>query len=157
MEPDDREPARHPTVPSRITLSASVGRHQLPWGLQRGAFGAAGSHGPRQDSRRGGAWAQLALVQVEFVLGVALLWRPSIRVLRWAAMTLFAVFLAALVLMLREGRTSCGCGGGWIRVSPWVALGVDSWVVLLLAAGLAAESRLGSTPGPSCPVAAAGE
>ena len=125
--------------------------------MLKGSSAALGQIVATTEPAWGGPWAQIALVQVEFVLGVALLWRPSNRVLRWAAMTLFAVFLAALVLMLREGRTSCGCGGGWIRVSPWVALCVDSWVVVLLAAGLAVESRLGSKPGPSCPVAAAGE
>lgn len=125
--------------------------------LLKGSSAALGQVVATTEPAWGGPWAQVALVQIEFALGMALLWCPRSRLLRWAVMALFVVFITALVLMLSEGRTSCGCGGRWIRISPWVALGVDSWVVLLLAAGLAVESRLGSKPGPSYPVAAAGE
>ena len=90
----------------------------------------------------GGPWAQIALVEIEFVLGMALRLYPRHPLLRVAAMLLFSIFIVALVFMLREGRTSCSCAGGWIRISPWVALAVDFCAAGLLAAGLAFEARL---------------
>ncbi|MBI1900063.1 MAG: hypothetical protein HYS13_02965 [Planctomycetia bacterium] len=75
--------------------------------------------------------AQFAAIQLEALLGAWLLLGGRSGAARRAAVAFFAlVSLLSLYAALR-GQRSCGCFG-IIAVSPWITLGVDALILVLL-------------------------
>lgn len=134
-----------------VTVARVVGVVLVTAAILKGSDTLLGRVVATADPPWGGPWLQVGLIEVEFLLGAALLLWPRWRLPRAAAILLFGAFIVALGLMLREGRTSCGCGGGWLRVSPLVALVFDTAAFLALVllhplgrhgrAGVAAATR----------------
>jgi hypothetical protein len=90
-------------------------------------MGVAEGFGPLASPR-----GRLVAVEVEALLGVALLLGLGSRLL-WIVALLFFSGLAGMSLYMGiEGQPSCGCFGRSIGFSPWYALGLDLTAVASL-------------------------
>lgn len=86
-------------------------------------------------------WFQVVLIEVEFVLGAALLLQIQPRLCKVLAIGLFTAFLSTVLPQAIEGRVSCACLGN-VELSPWLAAGVDLASLLLLFCWPARNLRL---------------
>lgn len=74
---------------------------------------------------------QSAQVAGEWVLGVWLISGVWPRLVRWVAMSCFAVFFVVSLTKCVQGDACCGCFG-MVEVSPWVTAVFNALAVLLL-------------------------
>lgn len=86
-------------------------------------------------------WQQLALIELEALLGVWLLSGQAWRFARWAGFLFFTAAAGASIYLAISGQSSCGCFGQ-VQASPRVALAIDlaALVGLVLARGKPSES-----------------
>jgi hypothetical protein len=88
---------------------------------------------------------QVALVGLEFVLALWLLWGKH-AVGSWVlALAAFTAFLAINVYLVRVGEVSCGCFGK-LPVKPWTALAIDAAALGALLLGRPDLTLLWSRP-----------
>jgi hypothetical protein len=87
---------------------------------------------------------QIALVEVEIILGIWLLWGKN-PVGAWlVSLVLFSAFAAASFYQGWIGEASCGCFGR-VSVNPWITFGLDLVVLAALVVGrppLKTEGRI---------------
>jgi hypothetical protein len=79
----------------------------------------------------GGVWSQLILIEVELVVGLALLFAIRLDWMRVAGLALFAVFLVAAGFQAIAGARSCACLGR-LEINPWVMVTLDSCILAVL-------------------------
>src|SRR5262249_6177654 len=78
---------------------------------------------------------QLAIIEFEVFLGVWL-WTGQYPIGAWlAGIATFAAFAGVSMYLGLIGQSSCGCAGGFVKISPWVAFAIDLTVVSLLGLG----------------------
>lgn len=76
-------------------------------------------------------WAQVALVQVELILGTWLISGIAPRFSHIAAILAFSCFLAAASYQVVQQARSCGCFGP-VRLDPRITVGLDAAVLIAL-------------------------
>jgi hypothetical protein len=76
--------------------------------------------------------AQVAVIQVEGLLGLWLLTGLYLRAARWVALALFTALAGVSLFLGMSGESSCGCLGR-LKVNPWLTFAVDLTVVVVLA------------------------
>jgi hypothetical protein len=76
--------------------------------------------------------AQIAVIQIEALIGLWLLTGVYPHVARWIALCLFSTLAAASLYLGVRGESSCGCWGR-LQVNPWITFAVDISAVIALA------------------------
>jgi len=79
----------------------------------------------------GSPWLQMIVIEVEAGLAVGLLCGLRPHAVRVLAMVLFSAFLGLALSKAASGARSCACFG-WLEVHPWLTVGLDAGVLLLL-------------------------
>jgi uncharacterized membrane protein YphA (DoxX/SURF4 family) len=112
-----------------LIVSALLKGHQLA----TDPFGRTGLPGPR--------WVGIALVELEFLLGVWLLSGLAAKAASAVATLGFCAFACVSLFKAISGEESCGCFGK-VAMSPWISVGISvSAVVSLLLVPSPARSR----------------
>lgn len=77
-------------------------------------------------------WFQLAVIEWELFLGIALLLQPTARAMRLVALAMFFAFAAFSLSRAVLGELDCGCFGG-MRIHPAISAGISLAALALLA------------------------
>jgi hypothetical protein len=77
------------------------------------------------------AWVQVAVVQLEILLGLWFLTGKAPALAWLSALSLFGAFATITFYEAIVGQASCGCMGK-IEVNPWIAFALDSVALALL-------------------------